>query len=85
MTNRVPFSRRDARPRHAVQPHDPEKWLPVFGQDHAQKTVNHFAEHHRVTPTPAVGPAFSSMMPALYWSMIFSENRYPLFRIMLDK
>ncbi len=36
----ISFSRRYARPRDAVQPHDPEKWLPVFGQDHAQKTVN---------------------------------------------
>jgi hypothetical protein len=49
------FSRRDARPRHAVQPHDPEKWLPVFGQDHAQETVKHSAEHHRVTPKKTGG------------------------------
>jgi hypothetical protein len=62
MTNRRVFSRPDARPRHAVQPHDPEKWLPVFGQDHAQETVNDSAEHHRVTPEPAVGPAFGSIV-----------------------
>ena len=48
-------------------------------------TSNHSAEHRRVTPKPAVGPAFGSMCQALYWSMIFSENRYPLFRITLDK
>jgi len=73
------------RPKHAVQPHDPEKWLPVFGQDHAQKTVNDSAEQDRVTPEPAVGPAFGSIMLSDYLSMIFSENRSPLFRIMLDK
>jgi hypothetical protein len=28
---RNPFSRRNARPSDAIQPHDPEKWLPVFG------------------------------------------------------
>ena len=60
------FSRRDARPRHAVQPHDPEKWLPVFGQDHAQETVNDSAEHHRVTPEPAVGPVFGSIVLGAY-------------------
>jgi len=40
----ISFSRRDARPRHAVQ------------------RVKHSAEHHRVTPEPAVGPAFGSIM-----------------------
>jgi hypothetical protein len=38
------FSRRDPRPRHAVQ------------------RVNDSAEHHRVTPEPAVGPVFGSIM-----------------------
>jgi len=72
MTKEIPFSRRDARPRHAVQPHDSEKWLRVFGQDHAQKTVNDSAEHHRVTPEPAVGPAFGSIMLREY----FPESRF---------
>ena len=58
MTNRKMFSRRDARPSFAVQPHDPEKWLPVFGQDHAQETVNDSAEHHRVTPETGGGTGF---------------------------
>jgi hypothetical protein len=44
-------------------------WLPVFGQDHAQKTVNNSAEHHRVTPEPAVAPAFGSMMLGELYSL----------------
>ncbi|MGO9397842.1 MAG: hypothetical protein ACLP19_08375 [Xanthobacteraceae bacterium] len=44
----IPFSRRDARPRHAVQ------------------RVKYFAGHHRVTPEPAVGPVFGSIMLGEY-------------------
>jgi hypothetical protein len=27
-----------AGPAHRVLKHDPEKWIPVFGKDHAQTT-----------------------------------------------
>jgi hypothetical protein len=28
-----------ARFRHGALKHDPEKWIPVFGTDHAQRTT----------------------------------------------
>jgi len=67
MTNKILFSRRDARPRFAVQ------------------RVNDFAEHHRVTPQTGGGTGFGSIMPSALFEHDLSENRYPLFRIMLDK
>ncbi len=45
---KITFSRRDARPRDAVQ------------------RVKYFAGHHRVTPEPAVGPVFGSIMLGEY-------------------
>ena len=59
-----------------------------FGHDPHRKTGFHFSGscsisclEHDLSGKP--GPTFPDHALSLVWSMIFSENRYPLFRIML--
>ncbi len=38
-----------------------------FSDKIMRKNLNHSAEHHRVTPEPAVGPVFGSIMLCKYF------------------
>jgi hypothetical protein len=42
--------------------HDPEKWKPVFGQDHAPSNLEHDPEKHALGLDPMGGNRFSDQI-----------------------